>query len=197
MGYTWPVEITDNKKLFDRVLKDYDSWFEPGAYFARMSSFEDFIPNRHIYDECGKWLGPQTQIIMPFFYKGKVGYLAECLYDYYIHDRQDHNKFKDKKQLIIKYEEVKKMLIATVKSLNTIEETKMLRKIDERMIRTETVNAFQFGDKEWFMEAYEKFDKIMINRKDKIRYLVINSSFIYLMYKIYRKIRLCNLRIHY
>lgn len=196
-GYTWPEKITDSKELFYRVVNDRKCWFEPGAYMARLSSFDKFIPNRHIYDECGRWSGPQTQITMPFFYYGKVGYLDKCLYDYYIHDKQDHNKYKDKDKLKQKSIEVKKMLTATVKSLHTSEEEKILKMIDERIIRTESVIAFQYEDLEWFLEEYKKFDKSEKNLKDKLRYIIIKNQIINKMYRFYLKVNKNKMAVRY
>lgn len=187
LGYTWPEKITDNSILVDRTLRNYKCWFEPGAYFARLESLDHFIAGRHIYDECGSWTGPQFQIVFPFFYKGNIGYLDECLYDYYIHDGQHHVQVKTKADLIRKNEETRKVLIATIESLNASSEASMIQTIEERIVRSETIQAFSFNDKEWFFTAYNKLDKKILTHKDKIRYLMMKYSYLYSLYKFYRK----------
>lgn len=189
LGYTWPKRITDNSSLVDRTLRDYDSWFEPGAYFAKMESLDKFIPNRHIYDACGTWSGPQIQIVLPFFYKGKIGYLDECLYDYYIHENQHHSQVRDKERLKRKNIEIKNVLVATIKSINAKDENQMLSIVDERMIRSETLHAFRLKDKDWFIESYSKFDDYMISSKDKLRYYIIRNKLLSGLYELYKLVK--------
>lgn len=190
LGYSWPHEITNNNELMERVLKDRDCWFEPGAYFAKTSSLDRLIPDREIYEACGTWSGAQTQIILPFFYGGKIGYLNDCLYDYYIHNNQHHSQLKGKNELITKSIEVKKMLVETVKRLGSIEEEKYLEMIEERMIRTESTYAFQARDKEWFDDVFCRFSPCMINKKDILRKIIVNITPLYLVYTIYKKIKI-------
>lgn len=105
--------------------------------------------------------------------------MDECLYDYYIHDKQDHNKFKDKTKLKKKSTEIRKMLITTIKSLNIPEEKEVLKMVEERIIRTETVIAFQYNDKDWFMEEYRKMKKENRDMKDVFRYIIIKYPMLY------------------
>lgn len=188
LGYTWPEKITDNKVLVDRTLRGYRSWFEPGAYFARLDSMDSFLKDRHIYEESGSWTGAQFQIVLPFFYKGRIGYVDECLYDYYIHDRQHHILVKDKDKLIRKNIEIKKVLTATIKNLNSPNEEEMLKIIEERMVRSEMIQAFGLRDKEWFFEVYCKMGPQMLTKKDKMRYFMMKNSFFYFFYELYKKI---------
>ena len=105
--------------------------------------------------------------------------MDECLYDYYIHDKQDNNKFKDKTKLKKKSTEIRKMLITTIKSLNIPEEKEVLKMVEERIIRTETVIAFQYNDKDWFMEEYRKMKKENRDMKDVFRYIIIKYPMLY------------------
>lgn len=187
-AYTWPKKITDNKELVNRILEDREIWYEPGAFMARMESFDRLIKERHIYDECGVWSGPQTQIIMPFFYYANIGYLNECLYDYYIHDKQDHKKIKDIDKLKYKSVEVKKMLSETVKALNAKDERYMIERINVRMLRYETIIAFQNDEKKWFFEAYSKLDRRDIKTKDIMRYIIMRYFVVKKIYEIYKMI---------
>jgi len=191
LSYTWPERVVDNKELMKRILKDENIWYEPGAFMARLNSFDKFIQNRKIYEQCGVWSGPQTQILMPFFYKGKIGYLNECLYNYYLHDKQDHCKVKSREDFDFKYKEVEKMLIATIKSLGAdkISEQRMIYTIKERIIRTQCCVAFQREDREWFMSIYKQFEKKQITIKDKFRYYIIKYRLICLLFKVFRKIK--------
>lgn len=191
LSYTWPKYIADNKELMNRILKDENIWYEPGAFMAKLSSFDKFIKNRKIYDKCGVWSGPQTQILMPFFYKGKIGYLNECLYDYYLHDTQDHCKVKNKEDLLFKYKEVEKMLIATIKALKADKnlEERMISIIKERIIRTQSCIAFQREDKEWFLSVYKDFKSEQITMKDRIRYYIIKYRSVSFLFKEFRKIK--------
>lgn len=189
LGYTWPDRITDNSILIDRALHNYKCWFEPGAYFARLDSMDKFIVGRHIYDDCGCWTGSQFQIVFPFFYKGNIGYLDECLYDYFIHDKQHHVQVKEKFDLIRKNEETKKGIIATIKSLEAPNEFSMLQIIEERIVRSETIQAFSINDKEWFFTNYNKLNKSAITKKDKIRYYMMKYSCLYYLYMLYQRIK--------
>jgi len=187
LGYTWTKGTEENINMVNRLLNDQDVWFEPGAFFAKMASFDKFIKDRTIYDACGTWSGPQTQILMPFFYYGRIGYLDECLYDYHIHDAQDHNKIKSKADIVKRCEEVRKMLIATINALHAPaeEELRMISIAEERMIRTEEVIAFQQNDRSWFLEAYRKLDKKQITGKDKLRFLIMKNMFNHMLYQLY------------
>ena len=186
LGYTWTKAPEENVTMVNRLLNDRDVWFEPGAFFAKMTSFDKFIENRTIYDACGIWSGPQTQILMPFFYYGRIGYLKECLYDYHIHGGQDHSKIKSKADVVKRCEEVRKMLIATIKALNVSEseERRMISIAEERMIRTEEIIAFQQNDRNWFLEAYGRLSQKQIAGKDRIRFLIMKNRIVHMLYQL-------------
>ena len=190
IGYTWPVPFKNNEDLMNRILWDKNIWYEPGAFMCKASSLDKFIKNRKIYQDCGKWSGPQFQIMLPFFFYGNVGYLNDCLYDYYIHEKQDHNKFNKKEDIIRKCDEVEKTIVSTVKSLdaNEKEMNGMLEIIKIRMNLTRLYSAFKFRDRIWFNSLYNAIPKKYISRNDKIRHILINYLNNNFSYRVYNEI---------
>lgn len=188
LGYTWNRKISDNKNLVKDLLLDRNVWYEPGAFMCKFSSFKKYIPTLQIYDKSGSYTGAQIQIILPFFYYGKIGHLDECLYDYYIHDKQDHSKYKNRDELQIKIKKISEMLISTIKSLNAPEEAEFIGLAKKRIDRTEICMAFQFDDKDWFINAYKRIKKSDVSKKDYCMYLVMKYKAFRIVYKLYKKI---------
>ena len=191
LGYTWNRKISSNSDLVIDLLMDRNVWYEPGAFMCKFTSFEKFIPSMQIYEKSGRYTGPQTQMMLPFFYYGKIGYLDECLYDYYIHGNQDHSKYKNRNELQIKLKKISEMLIATIKSLNAPEETEFLELAKKRINRTEICMAFQFSDREWFLNAYKKMKKDEKKFKEYCMYFIMKYKCLRVIYNLYNRL-FCN-----
>lgn len=108
LRYTW-TEWKGQEDALNRMIDDVGFYYEPGSYMARSSAFLTLNSRRHIYDDCGKWSGPQIQLIFPFLAFGVVGYLDECLYDYYLHGNNDHQKYTSAEERLVKFREIEKL----------------------------------------------------------------------------------------
>lgn len=106
------------------MLDDVGFYYEPGNYMVRTESFLHHFPQRTIYDACGKWCGPQIQMLFPFFRFNKVGYLKECLYDYYLHGNNDHMRYSSVEGRKTKFRELEKLYDAVIEKSSVDEKEK-------------------------------------------------------------------------
>ena len=175
LDYAWENPPKTNEELFERLLYGHAFRYEAGSFMVRSDSFKTYNPSLHIYDECGKWSGPQIQMLMPIIYHGNFGYLDECFFDYYLHDNNDHNKYQDGKELRQKYMESVKVMIAAIKSLNIEEqlERKYCKDAKNQMALKALQQAYRGGEIDWYKEVMCSIDRKQLSYKHYIKYIVI------------------------
>lgn len=190
--YTWDVPPVSNEDMLYRIINNVNYCYEPGNFFATAKIFKKSIPSLHIYDGCGKWSGPQIQIMLPIIYNGNFGYLDECLFDYYIHENNDHSKYKLKEELVIKYMEGRKVWIETINALEAPDEKKreFLKLANIRVTHVEMKSAFEHLDYEWYKEALDKLDKEIITSKEKIKCYILKHIFLKKIYCFIKRIKI-------
>ena len=186
LNYAWENPPKTNEELFDRLLNSRDFRYEPGSFMVRSDSFKAYNPSLHIYDECGKWSGPQIQMLMPIIYHGNFGYLDECLFDYYLHDNNDHNKYQTGKELQQKYKESVNVLFAAIKSLNLDKklEDNYCNIVKNRIELKALQQAYIKGNKEWYKELMHDIDKKQLSYKHYFKYILIIIPFLKKIIKV-------------
>lgn len=117
LDYTWKKEPSKDE-LIRMLILDEGFHYEPGNYMVKASKFLELNPERHIYDGCGRWSGPQIQMLFALIYHGNIGYMDECLYDYYLHDSNDHKKHSSVSSLLKKMTELEKLYCEVLKKSN-------------------------------------------------------------------------------
>lgn len=192
IGRTWEIRPTSDEDMLYRIVNDVHYSYEPGNFMVTAKIIRKSIPNLHIYDACGKWSGPQIQMMLPIIYNGHMGYLDECLFDYCVHDNQDHNKYKSKEDLKIKSNEGRKMILETISALDAPKEQKeeLLKQAEIRMARSEMGWAMGFLDYEWYRDAFYKLDKEQRTYKDKGKLIVLKYALLRTLYCIKNNIKI-------
>lgn len=187
--YTWNNAPRSKKDMLCRIISGKNYFYEPGSFFISSEILEKANPSKKIYDVCGKWAGPQIQMMLPVIYYGNGGYLDKCLFDYYLHDENDHNKYKTKEELQIKYSESYKMIISTIESVGMLpeEELNYKKMAFGRMKRDEMRTAFQFHDPKWYANLLKELGS-NVTYKDKIKLLVLKYSAFEILYKTAKNI---------
>jgi glycosyltransferase involved in cell wall biosynthesis len=175
LGYTWEVPPKSNEELLYRIITNTSFWYEPGNFFVSVEVLKCAIPTQHIYDLCGKWSGAQIQMMLPIIYYGRYGYLRECLYDYIIHESNDHNKYKEKNDIMTKYDEGRKVLKNTIEKLDIPMQKRdeLIRLAEIRMTRMGMYSAFNKTDYDWYKYEMSRMPEGGITGKDKIKLLIL------------------------
>ena len=186
LDYAWENPPKTNEELFERLLYGHAFRYEAGSFMIRSDSFKAYNPSLHIYDECGKWSGPQIQMLMPIIYHGNFGYLDECLFDYYLHDNNDHNKYQTGKELQQKYKESVNVLFAAIKSLNLDKklEDNYCNIVKNRIELKALQQAYIKGNKEWYKELMHDIDKKQLSYKHYFKYILIIIPFLKKIIKV-------------
>ena len=134
-----------------------------------------------IYDDCGRWSGPQIQMMFPIICIGNVGYSKECLFDYYIHD---HNRIKEDKQLLIKTKEAIKLWNSVFSECSKFVSDNNLAKYREivyKRLNSQLMNyAFRCNDKEAFNYFFGHIDQKTF--KEHIKHTIIHNNFLFEVY---------------
>lgn len=151
LRYTWDFEPKSNEDVLFRILFDNQYNYEPGSFMVRISIFSKAHPTMKIYDDCGRWSGPQIQMIFPIICIGNIGYSKECLFGYYIHD---HNRIKEDKHLLMKTKEAIKLWNSVFSECSKFVSDNNLAKYREivcKRLNRQLMNyAFRCNDKETF-----------------------------------------------
>jgi glycosyltransferase involved in cell wall biosynthesis len=184
IGRTWEIRPTSDEDMLYRIVNDVHYSYEPGNFMVTAEIIRKSIPNLNIYDACGKWSGPQIQMMLPVIYNGHMGYLDKCLFDYCVHDNQDHNKYKSKDELKIKSKEGRKMILETISTLDAPKEQKeeLINQAEIRMARSEMRDAVRFLDYEWYRDAFYRLDKEHRTYKDNGKLVVLKYALLRTLY---------------
>lgn len=67
------------ENVFDNYILEKNIWLTPGCFMLRGKAFLKVYPNRHIWESR---YGQDYQLILPFIYKKKMGYIDEPLFSY-------------------------------------------------------------------------------------------------------------------
>lgn len=105
------TEEQKRRNLFEDYLFMRNVYYAPGGYMIRTSVFDEVIPEREIYPGRG---GQNAQVLLPFAYRNRYGYMEDTLYKYYIR-KESHSHSVDSSEKIIKqWELFEKILLETL-----------------------------------------------------------------------------------
>lgn len=109
-----PEVLYDSLKIFESLLFNRKGYFVCGAYMVRTAFFEKCVPDRDIYTGRG---GQNAQMLLPISWSGRIGYLNEELYQYFLYaESHSHSKNTPKKQ-IEQLRNFEKILINTLERI--------------------------------------------------------------------------------
>lgn len=187
--YTWKFPPKSKNDMMYRIISGVNYNYEPGSFFISAQIWKKANPKNQIYDDSGKWTGPQIQMMMPVIYYGNYGYLDKCLFDYYLHDSNDHNKYKAKEELMIKSSKAREMVLATIENIEMLPEEKesykMLALTTNK--RREMAAAFRNHDAEWYMNVLKR-EGGTASCKEKIKLLILKYRFVEFLYRTVKRI---------
>lgn len=187
--YTWKIPPRSREDMLKRIISGKDYNYESGSFFIRAQILEKANPSKKIYDACGIWSGAQIQMMFPVIYHGNYGYLDKCLFDYYLHDGNDHNKYKTKSELVIKFSESYKTIINTIESVEMpLNEQEKYKRIAYVKIKKDEMSmAVQLHDADWYAHALKEIEEDAVF-KDKLRLLVLKYSVLAFLHKLLKRI---------
>lgn len=158
----------------------------PGVFMIRTELLFHKLKNREIY--FNSEAGQNYQLLLPVAYDNKCGFIENILYDYYVReDSHSHNADYQKK---FKRTYVREVLLDNVLNFMPIDEKNIIMKnIHKESVINRFDLSFANDDKENNQRAYIELKKMRIlNCKQKIKYMIINSS-VNSLYRKYREIR--------
>lgn len=106
---------SEQDNLVDDLIFFKNVFYVPGGYMVRGVSLDRFIPERDIYQGPG---GQNGQILLPFAYHGKTGYLNEILYRYYIRSDSHSHSANTSEKIICQNENFERILLATLQRIS-------------------------------------------------------------------------------
>lgn len=175
--YTWKNPPKSKQDMLYRIISGKNYNYEAGSFFITSEIFRKTHPQGQIYDACGKWSGPHIQIMLPIIYSGQYGYLDKCLFDYYLHEGNDHNKYKSKKEMKVKCSEGYKLLMNTIESIKMPLEEKeyYMKQALLRMKKKEMNAAAKNYDIEWYSNVFKELGK-EASLRDRVKLLILKYA---------------------
>ena len=101
--------------LFEDMIYIRNVFFTPGGYMVRTSALDEAIPHRDIYSGRG---GQNAQVIIPIAYRGRVGYLDDVLFTYYIRKNSHSHQINDAKKTIEQIDRYERIILETLKRMS-------------------------------------------------------------------------------
>lgn len=171
---TWTKEYT-NEQLLEMMVNDNGFRYEPGGFFVKRETFQQYYPDMHIYDGCTIYAGPQIQMTMGFLIKGRIGYLHKILFTYRLHSSNHHNRKYSAKGLVKQQTEISKLYEAVlthfrddigaekcdlyIKSVKTRIETRLLRSLFEMNARRSFNYCYKTAS---YHHTFKEFAKLIL-----------------------------------
>lgn len=173
----------DNNKFQENqfeLLLAGESVFCSGTHMMRMSAFLETHPNGQIFP-CRR--GQNWQLLLPVYYKYKRYFLDEPLYNYIVYNTSMSQGDTTEEKKLYRSKEHEEILINTISSMimDSNEKEKYITLIKTRYAKRNLSIAFEFGNKELFIEQYEilKANKKLTLKDNLLNIALKSPKFIY------------------
>lgn len=150
------VQPIGEDKFFEDMILEKNVVFTPGVYMVRREAFLDAIPKRHILPSR---LGQNWQMLLPLSYKYKCGYIKEDLFTYVIREDSHSRRAKTLKEVIDKLRAHNDLLESILESMG-LAGSNYKQLLNEKLIRKEFDNAYQFGNKTLMKDKYKELKEM-------------------------------------
>lgn len=104
----------NNETFFDDVIFVNNMFMTPGGYMVRSTIVDSTIPDREIFTGRG---GQNAQILLPISWYGKLGYMDDILYKYYVRSDSHSHSVKIGEDTVRQLDYYEKILVATLKKI--------------------------------------------------------------------------------
>ena len=174
-SYLWKmsngVKYLDDPNQFEHLLNG-DAIFCCGCHMVRTTMFLKVHPDRRIYPSR---YGQNWQLLLPIYYKYKWFFLDRPLYNYIIAENSLSHKEKDLKESIEMLNEQEKIIIQSLKKIETVQNVNMskyIKRVKEKYSLYRLRTAVSFQDLPTVKKEYKKKKEIVgINFIDRVGYL--------------------------
>lgn len=171
------VKCVDNHKAEIYRRKVYDSRQEiyshmifdeimmSGSFMLRTSFLDQIILNREIYTGRG---GQNPQLLLPAVWFGKLGYVKEVLYIYYVHEDSHSHDLKDSLKTIRQLQNYQDICIETIKRIPDYDAHRIIPDIKRHYARRRFGNAVDTMDAGLIGRYYKELalvDKVTLHDK--------------------------------
>ena len=153
--------------LFEKCLLNNGFYYQPGCYMVRVKKLWEVIPNGHIYHSR---YGQNFQLLLPFLYNAKCGYIDEPLFTYVIRQGSIAHTIKPSyEKLLDKINVFEKTVIDTLANMVMEKEERMkyTRMVEREYVQKKINLAFEHRNAE-SMEYYYGLYKKMNYRNNKV-----------------------------
>lgn len=179
----------EKTNIFEDLINETDIYWAAGGYMVRTEAFLRSLPRREIYvSNCGQ----NYQMLLPISYFYECGFCSDD--EYKIIARQGSasrkNMTYDERLKAIDVQE--KTVTETLMniSLNSNDVPKYARIVKNKYLNRRFELSFYYGEKkdsQIFYQSIKSNGKLTYNAK--IKYLIVRSSILFLMYKTLRGIK--------
>ncbi len=170
--YAWNYFPKDKKSLIkDFMLSEKQNvGFMSGTFILKTEFLWSVYPKKDIYSQIS--VGPTIQMVFPAVYLGKVGYLSECTFDYYIHGNNQHlvNELNQYKKIKLVYDNVLDDIGIVGKESEKLK--KRATNVSDRMV---FCYAFRNNDLLMAKQAWKNLKSNNgIRFKEWVKYIILN-----------------------
>lgn len=160
---------TDEKKYFEDMIFVRNMLFMPGAYMVRRSILEKAIPDLEIYSGPG---GQNAQILLPVSYYGKLGYMDDILYRYYVRSKSHSHSIKTPALQIRQIEYYEQIVLATLEKMGNQILDQYKKRVETYFAQIKFGNALDSKDPILLKQYYaQKKEYGLVKMGDRIRFL--------------------------
>lgn len=177
------------ENLFERLIFEKDVYFAPAGYMLRSESLFSVLKDRTIYNSHA---GQGWQMLLPFAYKYKFGFIDETLFRYVARNSSHSRKEKEYEDNIRKTYIHEDCLDNTIKGIDMpdIEKENLYSLIEIKYIRKRMNIAKNFDRKNDVNIYFEELRKKgALNKADVIVHRCINYTGFKLYYRLKDKIK--------
>lgn len=177
------------ENLFERLVFVKDVYFAPAGYMLRADNLFSVLKNRTIYNSPA---GQGWQMLLPFAYKYKFGFIDEPMFSYVVRECSHSRKEKDYEDNVRKTYIHNDCIDNTIKSIDMPEKEKedLYSKIETEYIRKRMNIAIKFVKKDDANKYFEQLkEKGAACKMDIIKYRSFNNRGYKLYYWLNNKIK--------
>ncbi len=129
--------------LFLDLITERNVYFAPGGYMVRSQAFFELFPNRNIIEDKA---GQNWQILLPFAFYKKCGYIQEFLLDYYLRQGSHSRKETTLEQQLKKFKSHERLLLKVIDSLKPENINTLYHIVNIKYIRRRFHIYIEFND---------------------------------------------------
>lgn len=138
MGILERIPPQGHDSLFEDLIFLKNVFYVPGGYMVRTSALDAAIPHRDIYAGRG---GQNAQILLPIAYYGRIGYIDDILFKYYIRPISHSHSINTTEKTIEQLHNYEVILLETLYRISPEIYSQYRPKIQEKYSRQRFGNA--------------------------------------------------------